>query len=606
MFPTDFEARIMDIRERRGAGSTRQWLGILLLCGLALASFEPLPTFSKYVASFSHSFTLSTSRFYLSPQLETNVITIDPAVDDGFSPGNDFTVDNYNGSKITSADVTYTITLEEDAATPLFDLYTDDGAGGKVLCQDNMIGGSLSGGSATTDDYTLFFKLKDSSAPAGNYPVNIKLTSSEPYIRTYSFPVNIAFESSMILIPDTDIYRPNVPIPEDPEDPDEPVADKIMVFKDNEYVWLGLKDLLAQPLVIDEVVVDLGRPDLVGGSLYIPESVGDIQVGADQTINWDVAGNIVMEPDIIINGNVRVNMLSHNGDIIINQTTISGPQTQPYIVNIEAEEGKINAIGTVIESKSDGAGIINLAAKDDINISAAEVTSQGSLGVNIHSAEGNINAEKAEIISTNGASNATVKISSGGQINLDDATVESSSSSNPPTPALLIESTGMGISARNAHFTSTSPGKLLEIRGQEFLDLDQAVISSQGAITISSAANITAKSVSMANSGWNNKIEITSSSGQIDLSSGTGDGMPVTNIASGDNVHIKAHKDIYIVAAKISASIGWAKELRFESTGSGRRLWVANAILAGKSIIAQNLQVEGTPDPASGNIVPEG
>ncbi len=76
MFPTDFEARIMDIRERRGAGSTRQWLGILLLCGLALASFEPLPTFSKYVASFSHSFTLSTSRFYLSPQLETNVITI--------------------------------------------------------------------------------------------------------------------------------------------------------------------------------------------------------------------------------------------------------------------------------------------------------------------------------------------------------------------------------------------------------------------------------------------------------------------------------------------------------------------------------------------------
>ena len=110
----------------------------------------------------------------------------------------------------------------------------------------------------------------------------------------------------------------------------------------------------------------------------------------------------------------------------------------------------------------------------------------------------------------------------------------------------------------------------------------------------------------MANSGWNNKIEIISSSGQIDLSSGTGDGMPVTNIAGGDNVHIKAHQDIYIEATEISASIGWAKELRFESTGSGRRLWVANAILAGKSIIAQNLQVEGTPDPASGNIVPEG
>ncbi|MFA7077241.1 MAG: hypothetical protein WC147_02345, partial [Syntrophomonas sp.] len=324
------------------------------------------------------------------------------------------------------------------------------------------------------------------------------------------------------------------------------------------------------------------------------------------------------------------------------------------IVNIEAAEGKISAIGTVIESKSDGAGIINLAAQDDINISATEITSQGSLGISIHSAEGSINAENAEIISINGSANATVEISSEGPINLDGATVESRSSSNPPTPALLIESTGMGISARNAHFTSTSPGKLLEIRGQDFLDLDQAAISSQGAIKISSAANITArsasmisaadakdllitstngtitlsslevddipptvmsskgniiitaldnieaKSVNMTNSGWNNQIIITSSSGQVDLSSYTVDGLPTTNIAGGDNVHIKAYEDIYIEAAKISASMGWGKELRFESTGLNRRLWAQDANLTGWSIKAFNLEIMGTT--ANGNI----
>ncbi|MDD4172566.1 MAG: hypothetical protein PHQ94_10045, partial [Syntrophomonas sp.] len=215
MFQTDFETRIMNIRARKRAARIRQRLALILVCGLVLASFEPLTTFSKYVANFSHGFTLSTSQFYLSPILATNEITIDPAVDEGFSPSNSFTVTNKVNGKITGADIAYTISLEEDAATPLFDLYRDDGAGGKILCPDNTINGILPGGTATNDLYALFLKLKeDSSAPVGNYQVNIKLTSSEPYIRTFIFPVNIAFESSMIVIDGTDIYRPNVPIPE--------------------------------------------------------------------------------------------------------------------------------------------------------------------------------------------------------------------------------------------------------------------------------------------------------------------------------------------------------------------------------------------------------
>jgi hypothetical protein len=642
---SDFESQLIyRLRRKCNIRKLKQWLTILLLSSLVLlTSFEPLFTFSGYVVNKTHSFTLSTSNFYLLPSLELDELIID--METGFSQVNNLTVANNDGTHITTHTTAYTITLEEDRATPLFDLYIDDGAGGKTKCPNNTISDTLIGGSAVSKSYALYFRLKDAETPIASYPVKIKLTSSEPYIRTYSFTVNITLDSSMIIIPGTDLPRPNVEIPDD----------SIMVFKDDKYDFLTLEDLLA-PIVIDDVVEERERPELIGGSLYVPASIGDILVEANQTIDWDVAGNIVIEPDIVIdNGNIQVDMLSRSGDIIINRITISGPKYQPYIVNITSENGKIEASGTVIESKSDGDGIINLVAQDDIDISAAEITSLGNYGVNIESQEGNINADNAIIKSTNGAANATVKLSSVGQVSLNGATVESNSSSNPPLPALFIESTNMGVSARNAHITSTNAGKLLEIRVHDQVDLDQAIISSQGAITISSAADISAKSASMISAAdakdisitttngsivlssleetglpqtvmsskgniiiqasgnieakstkmtatkYNNLIEIISSTGQVDLSSSTTNGIPITDItATSGNINIKSYQDIFIETAKITASTRWGMKLQFESTGSNSRLWVQSANLEGSSIIALNFEVIG--NTANGTI----
>jgi len=632
---SDFENQLKyRLRRKAKIRMLKQWLAILLLGSLVLLSFEPLLTFCGYVVHKEYSFTLSTSNFYLLPSLELDELTIDMTT--GFSQVNNLTVANNDGSHITTHTTAYTITLEEDRATPLFDLYIDDGAGGKTICPDNTISDTLIGGTAASKSYALYLKLKDPETPVASCPVRIKLTSAEPYIRTFSFTVNI---TTMIQIPGTDIYRPNVEIPDD----------NIMVFKDNKYEFLTLEDLLA-PVVIDVVVEERQRPDLIGGSLYVPASIGDIGVEANQTIDWDVAGNIVLEPDIVIdNGNIEVDMLSRNGDIIISQTKISGPEYQPYVVNITAENGEIAANGTIIESKADGEGIINLVARDDIDISEAQITSLGNYGVNIESQEGNINAHNAIIKSTNGAANATVTLSSVGQINLNGATVESNSSKNPPIPALLIESTNMGISARNAKLTSTNDGKLLEIRAHDQVDLDQAIISSKGAITISSTADITAKSAKLNSAIFANNISITStngniilsslettgmpqteissegniiihasgnieaksarmtttkndmlidimsSAGQVDLSSSTTSGIPITDITStSGNINIKSYQDIFIQSAKIAASTGWSKKLEFESTGSNSKLWVQNANLAGNQIIAKNLEVIGT------------
>lgn len=643
MFIPDFESQLKyRIERKRKSRRLKRGLSILLICSLMLlTSFEPLVTFSRYVANMSHSFTVSTSEFYLVPSLQFNALDVDIA-DGYFTQANNFTVANNDGTRVTTHTSAYTISMIENSETPLFDLYTDDGAGGKTICPNNTISDTLAGGLAANTTYALYFKLKDPVTPLASYPVTIELTSSEPYIRSYIFTVNIQLDSSLILIPGTeDIYRPNIEIPEG----------EIMVFKDNEYEFLTIDDLLV-PVIIDDVVVDLSRPDLIGGSLYVPAAIGDIVVNSNQTINWDVAGSIVLESDILANsGNIEVNMLSHNGDIIINQVNIKGTKqkNEPFIVNITAENGGIEANGTIINSKADGDGIINLVAKDDVNISAAEIESDDNYGVYIQSEEGDINASDAVIISNNGATNATVTISAEGQINLDNATVQSSSSSAPPTAALLIESINMGISARNATLTSTSNGKLMEIRAHEFIDLDQSAISSQGALTISSATdinaksaniisgadakdilisstnggvflsslevadmpqtvmsglgniiiiakgNIEAKSVKMTATKYNNKIEIISSAGQIDLASSTVAGMPITDITAGSgNINIKSNQDIFITSAKITASTGWGMKLHFESTGSNRKLWVQNSSLTGKSITAYNLVITGT------------
>lgn len=631
---------------RRRRPGPKRWLAVFLVCTLVLFStLDPVPTFSRYMVNLQEMFNLNTSNFYLTPSLGNNLLTYDDEL--GFTEGTVLTVANNSGSQVTTHNMLYTITLSEAGPNPLFDLYLDDGQGVKTLCQDNVINGSLVGGSAHSNSYTVCLGLKDESNPpaSGSYVANLILSSSEPYIRSYTFNVSIQIEDQgMIEIPGTEIERPNVEIPEG----------EIMVFLEEEFQYLTVEDLL-NPLVVDAKVDELGRPDLVGGSLYVPASAGDLLVDNwDENIEWDVAGHIILEPDILVDSYKPVNITSHYGDVILNNTTIAG-DSQPYQVNITAEEGNIEANGATIISRSSAGGVISLAAQHDINLDTADISSAGDSGVHIISVEGTINASNADIVSTNGSTNADIIIQTAGFINLDGATVSSNGSPAPPAPALLIKSTADGISAKNATLTSNNSSKLLEIAAQGFIDLEQTTISSQGALIITTLGDISARSANISNAGWDRSLEITStggmvdiaalevvgisqtiiscasgnikihasgdinaistkmttghssflielisSAGQIDLSSSAISGVPITDITSAANIYIEAYEDILCITSKITASTKSGKELRFVSTGVGSKLWVDNANLVGRSILAVGLQIEGVP--ANGNI----
>lgn len=512
--------------------SHSRWVAIFLLCIFTLfISLDPTATFSGYVVKLQNAFVLNTSNFFLTPSLELNQITLDGNT--GFTPKNTLAVANYVNSNINGDNISYTISLQENSSTPIFNLYTDDGVGGKTICPNDTINSALSGGSSNTNNHDLYLGLQDSAALEGNYPITITLTSLEPYIRSYNFNVIVQIAGSdMIIIEGTDIERPNVEIPQG----------EILVFKDNEYAFLTPADLVGGPVVIDDVVLDIARPELTGGSLYIPESVGELVVGSNQTINWDVYGNIIIEPSIEINNNnISVNMLSHNGNIIMNDITMTGGSSNPYVVNITAENGGIEANGTEIISKSDGSGKINLVAQDDINIVGAKLESAGDKGIKVQSTAGNINAEGANIKSTGGGSNAVI----------------------------IMESAG-------------------------FINSNQATIASKVNLTIKGVEGVNARSANITNSSYGKDITITSSNGGIDLSSLAAPSPKTVVSSSNASVYITSKADISIISAKISASTGWGMKLEFAATGSGSSLWVQSATVQGASIKANNLTISGT------------
>jgi hypothetical protein len=307
-----------------------------------------------------------------------------------------------------------------------------------------------------------------------------------------------------------------------------------VIFKGSEYQYLTVEDLLS-PLV--------GNSYLVGGSLYVPASVGDLLIDKwEQHIDWEVAGDIILETDIVIDSYKPVNIVSHNGNIVFNNVSISG-DPNPYEVNIVAENGSIEGKNSTIVTRPDPDGAISLEAKNSIDVSGANLTSKGDDGLIILS-EGNINASNASIVSTDSYNTAVVTIQSAGFIDLGGATV-SSNGSPDSTPALLIKSTADGVSAENANLATLIHSKSLEVNAQGLVELDQATVNSKGDINI-----------------------ITSN-------------------------------DIRCVSADITAT-GLESDLRFESTGVGSTLYVNDANLAGHTITAINLQVEGTP--ASGVI----
>jgi hypothetical protein len=592
-----------------------------------------------YFVSFDKGFSLHTSSFYFKPSLTDPNGESFPANfqfkcnAEGFTESFKLVVANSIEGEVTDGDISYSITLNEAGANPLFDLYVDEGEGGKTPCGNNVINSTLEGNwegdLENSNSHILCFKLKEGAEmpESGSIDLNLVVASSAPYAQSYTFKLSVKAGIGMILIPGTDIERPDVTIE----------AGEILVFKGEKYAFIeDVDDLMVPYLKIEDLMED---EDLKSGSLYVPASVGTLVVGSNKYINWDVYGHIILEPDILVNAWKPVNMVSHAGDVILNNTTISG-DSRHYQVNITAMAGNIEANQATITTLN-GGGQINLTAGLDINLESAEITSAGDDGVNIQSDDGSIDASNATISSTNGgssidiqssgqinvsgaqvtckgsgglsiiseaegidASKATISSTNGGSsidiqssgqinvsgaqvtcngddgvqilsingdidasnasivstngartaavvlktpgfINLNGARVESKGSAQPPSPALLIESTADGISAISAKLTSTNSDKLLKIAAQGLIDLDEALVSSGGSININTSEDISIQSTSMTG-----KIE--------------------------------------------------SGELLFESTGSNRKLYVDNATLSGHSIKAHGLQIEGTP--ASGNI----
>jgi hypothetical protein len=392
--------------------------------------------------------------------------------------------------------------------------------------------------------------------------------------------------------------------------------------------------------------------------------------------------------------------LQAENDVNLSEASItSGGDTG---VEIISESGNIDVSNAAISSTNYASGI-NINSPGQISASGSQLNCVGDDGIKILGGSESIDASNAIIISTNGAAGASVIIQSVGPINLEGSRVESRSSIAPPTPALLIQSSNDGISAKSTIISSTNSGKLLEISAQGFIELDQttvssggpikistpgnmsansatltatsngkllevtaqgvvnldqAIVSSGGNINIQTQGNITAKSAQIFNNSaasdshsiqlnssngaidlsaqgvvgipqtvissptgnikiqasgdieaksakisvgrGNFIIEIISNEGQIDLSSSSEAGVPISDISSVGNILIKAEDDIRCESAKIAASTDFGKQLRFESTGVGRKLYVDNAYLAGSSILAVGLQIEGVP--ANGNI----
>ncbi len=520
-------------------------LAVLMCALLALASWTSILTYSSFAKSLEHSFTLNTSNFFFEASIEPKALTINKASQ--FTEESNLSVRNFMEDieeNTTSSDIEYTITSKENGTTtPRFDLFIGNDLATATQCVDNTTIGALSAGSMKTNTHKLYFKLKDSETASGTYPVKIEIKSSKPYERMYNFTLNIEVPANdmdgMILIPGTDIYRPDVPI----------TSGSILVFKDNEYVYLTPADLLNQ-LVIDNHLQD--------GSLYIPASIGAIEIERNAsnnwspTIDWDVYGDIIIEANIKVNVHTSVVMKSHNGDVIMNGINMTGGNNNPFKVEIIAENGGVKADGAVISSVSDGNGKISLVARDSINISGAALKSSGNYGINIQSSEGGINAPKANIESTNGAGTAGIKLESLGLINLDKATVKS-----------------------NVF------------------------------ITINGSQGISAQSAKISNSAYGKNINMASSNGSINLSS-FATPEPKTQVQSASaNIYITAKEHISIESAIISASMNYGMELRFKSTGptgSINNLWLNNAKVNGHSINAYNLSKMGTLANGSGTI----
>jgi hypothetical protein len=408
--------------------------------------------------------------------------------------------------EVTDGDISYSITLNEAGANPLFDLYVDEGEGGKTPCGNNVINSTLEGNwegdLENSNSHILCFKLKEGAEmpESGSIDLNLVVASSAPYAQSYTFKLSVKAGIGMILIPGTDIERPDVTIE----------AGEILVFKGEKYAFIeDVDDLMVPYLKIEDLMED---EDLKSGSLYVPASVGTLVVGSNKYINWDVYGHIILEPDIEVNSYTSVNMLSHAGDVVLNNTKIYGNTANN--VNIKADSGSIEANQTQIATSANY-GKINLEAKLDINLDLANITSNGA-EVNIQSDDGSIDASNATISSTNEGS--SIDIQSSGQINVSEATVTCKGSGG-----LSIISEAEGIDASKATISSTNGGSSIDIQSSGQINVSETMVTCKGSgglSIISEAEGIDASNANISSTNEGSSIDI-QSSGQINVSEAT-------------------------------------------------------------------------------------
>jgi hypothetical protein len=285
--------------------------------------------------------------------------------------------------------------------------------------------------------------------------------------------------------------------------------------------------------------------------------------------------------------------IQSSGQINVSEATVTCNGSGGLSIISEAEG--IDASKATISSTNGGSSI-DIQSSGQINVSEATVTCKGSGGLSIISEAEGIDASKATISSTNGGS--SIDIQSSGQINVSEATVSSK--------GLINISTSGDISARSAHIfnaadapngssimLSSSNGAIdLSTLDDEVGRPQTVVTCPMGNIQIHASGNIAAISAKMSVGNGNFMVELISNEGQINLSSKAG--LAITDIGSVGNILIKAGLDIHCEESKLTASSNGGKELRFQSTGVNRKLYVDNATLSGHSIKAYGLQIEGT------------
>ena len=242
MFASQYNTKYATSLGRRRRPDPRRWLALFLLsCLFLFCTLDPIGTFSRYFVSFDKGFSLHTSSFYFKPSLTDPNGESFPANfqfkcnAEGFTESFKLMVANSIEGEVTDGDISYSITLNEAGANPLFDLYVDEGEGGKTPCGNNVINSTLErnleGNPENSNSHILCFKLKEGAEmpESGSIGLNLVVASSAPYAQSYTFKLSVKAGIGMILIPGTDIERPDVTIPEG----------KIMVFKDEKYAFIN-------------------------------------------------------------------------------------------------------------------------------------------------------------------------------------------------------------------------------------------------------------------------------------------------------------------------------------------------------------------------------